>query len=539
MKRTKIFAGFAALAFLAGLGFVSCSDGDNDDSGSKTTNADIVDNESEIDPDDAAFNVLRSLCNLAQYDENAELDEDEIYTGVETLPDGWEGLSFTCDQGVLLDESKPTVRSIATSGTDEAREFFSSMIGKNVTADSYYWDCTKLGALTFTAVKNDEDLYATIDIEVSAIPNVTQLRFVPAEVIEAASSENSYKGKPYYSAGDVIQRNSDGTYWICVRPAGGPLYKDKSYWICLSSFDKSGNTIIKSEVKKGVKTYFYKNRNAEVREKEVVNDWTYAKNLMSLQTAKAAHHTFNCIVNPLAYNVVLQSESASDYIYNDTIGSSIYDGLLAKNIDLMHIHRAYMEGDDVQQQSEEYEEKRGNFCIAYGNPKKDSNRKVYGKNENSDVNYVQPFIHGSCGRAEGEKFVEEIKTLWTSGDGILPYVYSITDSYDDSFLEYINTLSEGTEAAYDFNKYLHKFDGTALGYVDHETTWLDTARYHVIISPELCINDNKGTLNESKKPSSAYTDIYRSEMTDWYWASFDASVRYVDDNKVEWNKEND
>ena len=93
----------------------------------------------------------------------------------------------------------PSVRSIAANGIDDAREFFSSMIGKDVTSDSYTWDCTRVGNLTFKAVKNDENLYATIDIDVGVLPDVTQLRFVPAEVIDAAGAENSFSGKPYYS----------------------------------------------------------------------------------------------------------------------------------------------------------------------------------------------------------------------------------------------------------------------------------------------------------------------------------------------------
>ena len=545
MKRTKFLWGATALIFAMSLGLVSCSDSDGENSPSvensknpASSSADITDNESEFDPDVAAFNVLRSLCNLAEYDDNRETDEDGSYTGIETLPDGWETISFTCDQGVVLDAENPTVRSIAANCIDDAREFFSSMIGKDVTSDSYTWDCTRVGNLTFKAVKNDEDLYATIDIDVGVLPDVTQLRFVPAEVIDAAGAENSFSGKPYYSAGDVIQRNSDGTYWICVRPAGGPLRKDKSYWICLHPFDKNEKSIIKTEVKKNVKTY-HEDENAQDEFVEIKNDWTYAKNLMTLKTAKAAHHTFNCIVNPKAYEKIykLYSEPGKIVVEDDVIGSDIYDSLVSKGFDLMNLHRAFA-GQEALSDAAEYTAKEGNFCFAYGSPKKDSARVLYGKNENCDVNYVQPMIIGSCNQLEGNKIRENISTRWASSTlGLTKFLLSVTDSYDQAFINEINDIALAYQYAYNYSSYLHKYDKKNLAYVDLTAAWMDMTKFHVIFSPELCINDNKGK-ETAKKPSSAYTDILRSGQTEWWWASLETSVRYVDGTKVEWNKEN-
>ncbi len=117
MKRTKFFAGIAAFVFTAGLGLISCANNDDDDSTLEKSEADI-------ELENSAFTALRALTNLAEYDENAEKDEDGIYTGVETLPSNWKSIKFTCDQGYVLGKDD-TVRSIAVSGKDDARAFFS------------------------------------------------------------------------------------------------------------------------------------------------------------------------------------------------------------------------------------------------------------------------------------------------------------------------------------------------------------------------------------------------------------------------------
>ena len=526
MKRAKFFAGTAALVFVMSLSFVSCSDSDGENSpsaenskNSASSSADIIDNESEFDPDVAAFNVLRSLCNLAEYDDNRETDEDGSYTGIETLPDGWETISFTCDQGVVLDTENPTVRSIAANGIDDAREFFSSMIGKDVTSDSYTWDCTRVGNLTFKAVKNDENLYATIDIDVGVLPDVTQLRFVPAEVIEASGAENSYSGKAYYAAGDIIRNIKDNTLWMCVRPAGGPAKKDKSYWMCLNP---AGKNIIKSETKRVSVT------NSETGKKET-QTWTYAKNLMSLKTAKAAMFTLNCLANPNTYELFDNCKN-------------IYDALYERNVDLQKISAAYIDGALLQEQM------KGStaFAFAYGSPKNDSKRP-----NASEVKYVQPYAlsGATISKDAGYTLLLSIRTEYEPG--FYPRLISFTDAYDIGYANSADTVRDDdlVDDPYNFENFLHTYSeetDVGLHFVkDENSVWLgiDGLTYRAVVSPELCLKDNKGNKDEAKKPSKSYEDVFRScEDQDYafgevavfdYWDAVEKTHFYV--NKVEVN----
>ena len=526
MKRTKFFASAAALVFAMSLGLASCSN-DDDDSNTEASEA-----EQELEA--SAFSVLRSLTDLAKYDPEAvKEDEDDEYIGVETLPSNWKSMTFACDQGTAL-SSDSTVRVIAANGSDDAKDFFASMIGEEFTSDTYSWNCAGLGSLTFTAVSGDDDLFATIDVSIDVLPDVKELRFLSEEAYEDATAElnaeNSFSGTPYYSAGDVIQRTSDGTYWICVRPSGGPLRKDKSYWICLSPFDKSGKSIIKTETKTQT-TYWEEKGQTDA----FTSKWTYAKNLMTLKTAKAAHHTFNAIVNPLAQELCNSKNELDDEL--------IYDALVKNGFDLMNLHRSKPSSDEGE--PDEYTKKNGNFTFAYGSPKKDNKRITSGSRENADVNYIQPFLNGMSTTVENGNIREDLFTKWfvnhTTDAGrateLLPYCLSVTDSCDDTFIfKAINNLSYAKKETYNCGEFLHKYtEGEELDFVNPEESWVGMMGYHIIISPELCIKDNKGN---GKKPSSAYKDVYTSGMVKWWWYSLNQTVRYVDTKQVEWNDEN-
>ncbi|MCR5125315.1 MAG: hypothetical protein K6B43_09005 [Treponema sp.] len=507
---TKIFAGFAALVFTAELGFVSCSNDDEDDS----VNISIASQSLE----DAAYSVIRSLCDLTQYDSNAVQSEDkEDYIGVETLPAEWKSMKFVCDQGVVLDDTKPTVYSIAVNNTADAKEFFSSMIGESVEDDSYTWTCDGLGSLSFSAVTGDEDLFATLSVNISVLPGVTEIRFVPIDVIDEAKAENASSFiVPYYDAGDVIKRVKDNTYWICVRPAGGAMKKDKSYWICLNP----GN-IIESEKK----TY----SNLKYNGQTYSQTWTYAKKLMSLKTAKAAYHTF----------ALITGTKEGSYIYN------------------------YMKqqlGDDIAKlgfESDGYLK----FCFAYDGPKNDSAR--------AGVKLAQPFISGYTHYADSSVATEwgwdklateyiyvHFSTGYASQNNITnerypQFLFSLTDDYDAAHLLKnfdLDLVDLDFTVAFDYKNYLQTYSpSTGFGFNTSEKYLEDVLNYRVIISPELVIKDNKGNAEIAKRPvkDKDYEDVCTLdyvegssyEPLDW-WDSLGVTVRYVDGNWVEWDKEN-
>ena len=532
--------------------------------------------------DDAAFSVLRALTNLSVYDENKVVNEDDnTVTGIETLPENWASLKFTCDQGYVLDETKKTVRSIAVKDLDEALEFFSSLISENITEElltngQYSWDYPGVGSLVFKKVTGNENLYATVDVKLAVMPDLTRLDFVSQSVVEKyVQSNNKYYGKSAFHAGDVIKRKKDDTYWLCVRPSGGPNFKDKSYWICLNPWE-----LIKEETKK-VKVYYNTGNNAY---QQFSQDWVYAKNLMSLKTAKAAFHTLSSLVNEQAWT---KSEYASP--------KNAYEALKAKGIDLKALHMR-SDGENGPNSNTQGLERYypSMFAFAYGSPKNDSNRSgvklnklASGVDKNvyktaGQVNYIQPFVWGFCPK---DSLDENLFTTVTfqdikySSSKNKKFLYSLTDSYDEVYLTlqgmwtHFSTatvtdleksqaggdvnVAKGNKIYYNYANFLSNISTAGkLNFKEFTavaTVYPGNARYvptlaltnwHVIISPELPIADNKGSATSIVRPvkEKDYEDVYvagdNSDLYFDYWKSLTSGItRAIDGKVVDWSKE--
>ena len=560
MKRAKLFASAAALVFAMGFGFLSCS---NDDGDSTSNSSATTKTEAEQELEDAAFNILRSLCTLPTEDES---DENN---GVEELPEGWQGMEFTCDEGYVLDEDSESVRSVAVTDLDEARVYVSSIVGEELDSDttSGYWNFSGLGSFRFKT-SSEEGVFATLDVSVPIITNLSQIQFVSSDYLNEnlLTAENSYSGLPYYAAGDVIRRKKDGTIWVCVRPAGGEMRKDKSYWMCLHPFDKSGKCIIKSEKKTYSLAY-------DITEQAVVIsdwDWVYAKNLMTLKTAKAAGHTLSVLACTDTYRLYPNAERAFNELKN-------------MGYNFMALERSASKSTGEQASSDEF-----GYMFAYDSPKKDSNRakkrssrELKAVNEISDaykkyvatlgmVNYVQPIL-GVHLALSGENGAETMMTkriaesVRYSSLQNVEFLLSTTDAFDEAYLFSMNDTqrpfpSDGSEEdmlafTYDFANFLHYVEEVGgLQYKDYVlndshgySRWMaPLPGWHVLYSPELVIKDNKGTATTQKKSDSAFEDIYRQDGKatdgsgthfDW-WASLAKTVRTIDSKAVDWNTEN-
>ncbi len=523
---------------------------------------------------DAAYTVLRSLTDLTQYDENKAVNsEDNSVSGIETLPDDWSSRTFTCDEGYVLNEITPKVRSIPVNCLDDALEFFSNLIGEIVTADSlsgntYKWSYPGLGTLKFSKVSGNDNLFATMDVALTVMPGLTQIRFISKDAPELTAG-NSYSGLSYYHAGDVIRRNKDNTYWICVRPSGGPYKKDKSYWIALDAFNNkstgknAGKITIKSEEKKVDGRYNYKS---------FKQTWKYAKDLMSLKTAKAAFHTFSALVDRNIGS--LPGYENAEYVYSD---------LSYKGIDLLGLHKEAVDKNGPDKTISGLV--LANFAFAYGSPKDESNRGLKLSNSGSDdsfdpnvfktvgqVKHIQPILTASA-RVKNGICSEEIVTCRTYP--ILnncthknkTFLYSLTDGFDMVYMQSISMFSDDFVATpgateeekaskylYDFNNFLHRLENYSNTetpgplqydyYSENYAQYMSNAmlKWHVIVSPELVIKDNKGDASSEKRPvGNDYTDIYLQKTNSYfdYWKTFDHCERMVDLKKVNWKKEND
>ena len=547
-KANALTAFAVAACMLAACAFFFAGCKNDDDSGGSPTVTEAT--EEEIQTENSALSIFRTLCDLA-------------VDGVEELPETWRTASFECDEGFVLDKAQDTVRSLAVYSADDAAEYVSALLGESVATEDASWAIDGIGPLSFKPADGG-DVYATLDVNIPQITNLSQIRFVPAEIIQAQAAENSFDGEPYYHAGDIIQRKKDNTYWMCVRPAGGPLRKDKSYWICLHPFDKKGATIIKSE-KKSVTAYYTDYDDKEVT---VTNQWVYAKNLMSIKTAKAAYHTLS-ILN-MVQSDTGRPRATLAAVNKALCPSAVGDKLKEKGFDFYGLKSQAVDTDDGDYYTKNYSPSL--FCIAYGSAKTDSDRKLScrtsrtGKNANYAV--VQPLIKGEMLTAGSDgKIKEAIRTHWEYGDLLSDYssrspYYSVTDTFDDIFQN--STLKDSARSSlyrytyykdkwyYDFANFLHsRWDSRgALTYENGDkeyAQWLPGDyrwSYRVIFSQELYLKDNKGNAVRPVTDSS-YIDVFvaRNEIADqaeWFdwWKSLDYTTRTVDGTKVDWNSEN-
>ena len=523
--------------------------------------------------DDAAFTVLRSLTDLTQYDPEKVTDEDGSVSGIETLPDTWSALTFTCDEGFVLDETKETVRSLPVSGFGEALEFFSSIIGESLKESSltdgrYAWSYSGLGSLTFTKVTGDEDLFATLDVSLSVMPGLTQLRFVSEDSANKVFDSNNKKfyGDPYYRAGDVIKRKKDGTLWICVRPAGGPYHKEYSYWICLNPTGSGGKSIIDT-TQKDFDIYFNAGKitnDGSTIIKKYSQKWTYAKKLMTLKTAKAAFHTFASLVNKAAW------DKGGDVLSGYANAQWVYEKLKKNGIDLKALHMLSdgKDGPDASKDLEYYRDVM--FAFAYGSPVNESNRTLSLNNlpkamkdlnafkKAAQVKCIQPFFVGYCPQDGITEYLNTsitVPNITYSTHTNKKFMLSLTDSYDETYLSSIGAdpkqvlillTPSGTYITqqqlyedyadefaklfyYNYADHLHEFDGTKLFFSEYSSTRNDSAKdadltanyryrykdkkanFHVIVSPELRITDSKGEDKNGdiiKPDAKLYESVY-------------------------------
>ena len=295
MKKTRLF--LPLLLAAAAATFTACSD-DNDITQPNQPTAEQVD-QAQTAKLQAISKIMRPLA------------------GLDALPDNWDTAIFTPAEGVVVDEATPEVRYVMALDMDGAQQYFNDLVPEDG-LEGNTWRNDSVGTLTYTAVGTDQ-CFATIDVDLKQMPGLKQIRLVPENVIPANSK---FSGTPYYHMGDIV-KDKDGHYWICVRPSGGPLKKDQSYFV---SFDKD---LLK------LKTYNQDIYACEAQEKngkaisvktktKTSNSgtWTYAKDLVDEKIAIAAAHT----IATIAYSNEVFSNRALDLSsYYNTLKDAGYD----------------------------------------------------------------------------------------------------------------------------------------------------------------------------------------------------------------------
>ena len=471
------------LAILMAGAIVSC-DKDNDlDKGQEFTPEELAEM-AAADKFAAANSVYRAL---------ALIDE---------LPDNWESATYAPAEGVPVDEANTDVRNVISTGADQAKSYFLSIVpDEGLNGDT--WSHEGVGSLSYRAVKED-NCYAVIDVNLLQMPGLKQLRFVPETVV----GDNKWQGTPYYAVGDVV-KDKKGIYWICVRPSGGPLAKDNAYFV---SFDKS---LIKtyeqkqdmyqvSPSGKGASIKLTNNR-VEYPADVQATKWVYAKNLVEERIALAAAHVFSYLAKGEdLYNAGVWG---AEYFMNKA--TVIYDYFNPRVLSLT-------EGSKV-------------YYIAYGSYKSSSKK-------NTQVKYIQP-IFSFCLDQNGDGVLQQaVIKAWpekpnaevmVASDNLI----SLTDTHDPyTTAYYLYRFASYNPKPFVITDYTltyapggYQFEELAEGVKD-------------MFMPEYCEEENiplvmtQMKLKDHGKPASGYELVHPVldpiDQPD-YWGSLENTVRLV------------
>ena len=471
------------LAILMAGAIVSC-DKDND-----------LDKDQEFTPEE--------LAEMAAADKFAAANS--VYRAlalIDELPDNWESANYAPAEGVPVDEANADVRNVISTGADQAKSYFLSIVpDEGLNGDT--WSHEGVGSLSYRAVKED-NCYAVIDVNLVQMPGLKQLRFVPESVV----GDNTWQGTPYYAVGDVV-KDKKGIYWICVRPSGGPLAKDNAYFV---SFDKS---LIKTyEQKQDMYQVSPSGKGASIKltnnKVEYPTDvqatkWVYAKNLVEERIALAAAHVFSYLAKGEdLYNAGVWG---AEYFMNKA--TVIYDYFNPRVLSLT-------EGSKV-------------YYIAYGSYKSSSKK-------NTQVKYIQP-IFSFCLDQNGDGVLQQaVIKAWPEKPNAEVMVAS------DNLMSLTDTHDPFTTAYY-----LYRFDSynpKPFVITDYTLTYTPGGYQFEELAegvkdmfmPEYCEEDNiplvmtQMMLKDHGKPASGYELVHPVldpiDEPD-YWGSLENTVRVV------------
>ena len=234
MKKNFYFLLLAALVCCLSFGVTSCKS--DDDSNSNGGDGAITPDEVEAIDNEEARTAFRWLC---------------ILTDAENFEEKWKSESSTWEPtiGVVSTKSDNT-RIVVVNDLDEAREKFAKLadkeaseIGKTLTLNGG----SRAGTLEWKQSDEGAANIAVVTVKSKIIPHLDEIVYCTEEQVGDNAKASSMKGTAYYRFGDVI-RDSQGYYWLCVRPAFAPRNKKEcsakgdSHWINIFNGSESGGS---------------------------------------------------------------------------------------------------------------------------------------------------------------------------------------------------------------------------------------------------------------------------------------------------------
>ena len=130
---------------------------------------------------------------------------------------GWKSKTYEAELGVVLNESRPTVRSIEVGTLEEADEEACALLGMlGIDPQSpagFTFADSEVGTVSYQHGGGaDANTLAVINLDVKGLTGITQLQMVRALPANAGDA-------PRYKLGDIIRKKGDERLWVCVFPA--------------------------------------------------------------------------------------------------------------------------------------------------------------------------------------------------------------------------------------------------------------------------------------------------------------------------------
>ena len=163
-----------------------------------------------------------------------------VMTDETTQETGWQSKSFDVTIG-LQSDNDPAARLIIVSDLDEAKASFASIAGcspeelngsKTISAGNY-------GSMTWNISEPGAPNIATVEVK-SPLLKITKLIYCTEE--QSPDNAANITGNCYYRLGDVVE-DTDGFYWVCVRPSFLGKKNNDSYWVNIFNAAESGRGV--------------------------------------------------------------------------------------------------------------------------------------------------------------------------------------------------------------------------------------------------------------------------------------------------------
>ena len=204
-----VLAAVWSIVFVTGV--VSCKENDTDNGGSNESDVPLIENEQEA----LGWRLI------------------SILTDEGTAPSGWQDKTFEPTIGKAVD-GDPYTRVVSTNDVNAAAARFAELAdnpaGFSEVMSGYSYSVEGIGKLTYKRGSETEPYLAQVDVDLKQVPHLKKILYqTPAQ----QGNNATVTGTAYYRFGDVV-KDSEGSYWVCVRPSFGPEGKGDSHWISVS-----------------------------------------------------------------------------------------------------------------------------------------------------------------------------------------------------------------------------------------------------------------------------------------------------------------